>query len=103
MTITFHEGQKLVEAVSDPVRAFILRVLACGEYTAEALARRVPAAASETDGHIRVLCSAGLVSVREDFGTRFVSLAPGADAIIRNYLDNNRIPHDPAFCALVGT
>ncbi len=103
MFITVHEGQRLVEAVSDPVRAFILRVLSCGEYTTDSLARRVPADISETEGHIRILRAAGLISVREDLGSRFVSLAPGADAIIRNYLENNRIPYDTAFCALVGT
>ncbi|MFZ5481084.1 MAG: autorepressor SdpR family transcription factor [Myxococcota bacterium] len=62
---------EVFQALSDPTRREILRLLREGDLTAGEIAARFPLAKSTLSGHFQVLRSAGLV-VAERQGTRIV-------------------------------
>ena len=62
---------KVFQALSDPTRREILRLLKNGDMTAGDIAERFPLAKSTLSGHFGVLKHAGLI-VAEKNGTRIV-------------------------------
>ncbi|UGT68780.1 metalloregulator ArsR/SmtB family transcription factor [Nocardia gipuzkoensis] len=76
---------KIFEALGDPVRRFILELVAADEQTAGAVVaavqQRAPISQPGVSQHLKVLRDAGLVSVRAEGTRRLYALAPeGVDA-----------------------
>ena len=63
-------------ALADPTRRQLVSLLAGGELSAGALARRFPVSRPAISRHLRVLREAGLVGVRADGKRRIYALDP---------------------------
>lgn len=79
------------EALGDPVRRVIVRLVAAGEQPAGALVEGVqrvhPISQPSVSQHLRVLRDAGLLTVRAEGTRRIYALDPDAVAAARDWLD----------------
>jgi DNA-binding transcriptional ArsR family regulator len=79
--------QVVLEAIVEPRRRAILRLVRDGELTAGAIARRFPDVARPTvSQHLRVLRGAGLVAERREGTRRFYRARPEALAELRAFV-----------------
>ncbi len=79
--------QAVLEALVEPRRREILRLVRDGELTAGAIAARFPDVARPTvSQHLRVLRGAGLVAERREGTRRFYRVRPDALAELREFV-----------------
>ena len=74
------------EAIAQPKRREILRLLAAGELSAGEIASRFDVTQPAISQHLRVLKEAGLVSERRDAQRRMYSLRPDGLADLHGFL-----------------
>jgi len=98
---TYDYGRKLVAALSDKARIRIVRILACGDQTLPMLEKQLELSEEELKADLTLLTDIKLVSSWSDGTSIFFVLSPGAEPIIRNFLENNHIPADDEFCMLL--
>lgn len=81
-------AEPVFDALGDPQRRAILRLLSLGDSSVQALADRLPVSRPAVSRHLRVLKSAGLV-VEDPQGTRRIYRlrAEGVDAV-RDYVES---------------
>ena len=77
----------VLDALGDPTRRRLLRLLRDGERTVADLTRAVPVTQSAVSQHLRVLREAGLVSDRPDGRRRFYRVERDGLAAVRAYVD----------------
>jgi DNA-binding transcriptional ArsR family regulator len=76
-----------LDALGDPSRREILRLLATRNQSVQEIADALPISRPAVSRHLRVLKGAGLVA-EEPVGTRRIyHLEPGGDAAVRDYLE----------------
>jgi len=80
----------LFQALSDPTRRAVLERLARGPATVTELAAPFDMALPSFLAHVRRLEASGLVETTKDGRVRTVTLAPGAFAPVRTWLDEQR-------------
>lgn len=98
---TWQYGRKLVAALTDQTRIRIVRVLACGDRTLPMLEKQLDISEEELKADLSLLTDIKLVTSWSDGTSVFFILSPGAEPIIRNFLENNHIPADDEFCMLL--
>ena len=98
---TWQYGRKLVAALTDKTRVRIVRILACGDRTLPMLEKELSISQEELKAHLTLLSDIQLVASWSDEASVFFVLSPGAEPIIRNFLENNHIPADDEFCMLL--
>ena len=98
---TWQYGRKLVAALSDETRVRLVRILACGDRTLPQLEKQLAISEEELKANLTLLTDIKLVATWSDGGSVFFVLSPGAEPIIRNFLENNHIPADDEFCLLL--
>jgi predicted transcriptional regulator len=98
---TFDYGRKLVAALSDDTRIQLVRVLACGNRTLAQLEKQLAVSEDELKANISLLVDIKLVTSWSDGTEIYFVLSPGAEPIIRNFLETNHIPADDEFCLLL--
>ncbi|MGW0181339.1 ArsR/SmtB family transcription factor [Nocardia sp. NPDC003345] len=90
---------RVFEALGDPVRRRILRLVAAGEQTAgglvEGVRQHTPISQPAVSQHLRTLREAGLVSVRPEGSKRFYGLDPEGVSIAREWLADLLDPMEP--------
>ena len=74
------------EAIAQPKRREILRLLAAGELSAGEIASRFDVTQPAISQHLRILKEAGLVSERRDAQRRMYSLRPDGLADLHGFL-----------------
>lgn len=74
------------EAIAQPKRREILRLLAAGELSAGEIASRFEVTQPAISQHLRILKEAGLVSERRDAQRRMYSLRPDGLADLHGFL-----------------
>jgi DNA-binding transcriptional ArsR family regulator len=77
---------EIFEAIAQPKRREILRLLASGERTAGEIASRFPVSQPAISQHLRTLREAGLISERRDGVRRFYSLRADGLADLQHFL-----------------
>ncbi|WP_327149376.1 ArsR/SmtB family transcription factor [Nocardia sp. NBC_01329] len=81
---------RVFEALGDPVRRAILRLMSGGERSAGALVEEIrahtPISQPAVSQHLKVLREAGLVHVRSEANRRFYALEPAGIATAREWL-----------------
>ena len=98
---SFNYGRKLIAALSDKTRVHLVRILACGDRTLPMLEKELSISQEELKAHLELLSNIQLVNTRNDEASLYFVLSPGADPVIRNFLENNHIPADEEFCRLM--
>ena len=98
---TFEYGRKLIAALSDETRIRLVRILACGDRTLSQLEKQLIISEEELKANLSLLVDIKLVTSWSDDTTIYFVLSPGAEPIIRNFLENNHIPADDEFCLLL--
>lgn len=97
------ESSVIFEALADPTRREILRLLAHGELAATDVSNAVTwIGRTAVSSHLRILRTAGLIDERRDGKFRYYSInpAPAAgvveflSAVYRSSLDDLRVPRD---------
>lgn len=77
-----------LDAVGNPTRRAMLRLLRHGEHTVRELTDALPVTQSAVSQHLRVLHDAGLVSVRPEGTRRLYAVDLGGLATIRAWVDS---------------
>jgi DNA-binding transcriptional ArsR family regulator len=77
---------EVFEAIAQPKRREILRLLASGERTAGEIASRFPVSQPAISQHLRTLREAGLITARRDGVRRFYSVRSEGLADLQNFL-----------------
>ena len=98
---TLNYGRKLVAALSDETRIRLVRILACGDRTLQQLEKQLTISEDELKANLSLLVDIKLVTTWSDAASIYFVLSPGAEPIIRNFLENNHIPADEEFCLLL--
>jgi DNA-binding transcriptional ArsR family regulator len=80
----------VLQALADPSRRVVLRILRDHDATAGELADALPIARPGVSRHLRVLREAGLVDVRQDAQRRIYRLRPEALADLDDWLGEYR-------------
>jgi DNA-binding transcriptional ArsR family regulator len=75
------------EALGDPQRREILRLLGRGDKPVHAIAESLPISRPAVSRHLRVLKAAGLVDQRPEGTERIYSLQPDGVAAVQAYLE----------------
>ena len=78
----------VLDALGDPQRREILRLLGGGEKPVHAIAARLPISRPAVSRHLRVLRDAGLVDQRADGTERIYSLDTGGVGALQQYLES---------------
>jgi DNA-binding transcriptional ArsR family regulator len=77
---------EVFEAIAQPTRREILRLLTDGELSAGAIGQRFPVTQPAISQHLRVLREAGLVSERRDGARRLYRMRPEGLADLQSFL-----------------
>ena len=77
---------QVFEAIAQPTRREILRMLGAGELNAGAIASRFDVSQPAVSQHLKVLKEAGLVSERRDGTRRLYSVRPEGFADLHDFL-----------------
>ncbi|MEM0935660.1 MAG: metalloregulator ArsR/SmtB family transcription factor [Pseudomonadota bacterium] len=76
-----------IVAIADPTRRAILERIRAGEASVGEIAACLPVTRPAVSQHLRVLCDAGLLTVRQAGTRRLYRLAPNGAADLRAWLD----------------
>ncbi|MFL6109181.1 MAG: ArsR/SmtB family transcription factor [Marmoricola sp.] len=81
------DSSAALDALGDPQRREILRLLGESDKPVHALAEVLPISRPAVSRHLRVLKESGLVDQRAEGTERIYSLAPGGAAAVQAYLE----------------
>jgi DNA-binding transcriptional ArsR family regulator len=87
MTDALEAAGPLLDALGDPTRRRLLRLLRDGERTVADLTAALPVTQSAVSQHLRVLREAGLVSDRPDGRRRYYRVERDGLSAVRAYVD----------------
>jgi DNA-binding transcriptional ArsR family regulator len=81
------DSSAALDALGDPQRREILRLLGEGDKPVHAIAEALPISRPAVSRHLRVLKESGLVDQRAEGTARIYSLAPEGAAAVQAYLE----------------
>ncbi len=81
-------GEAALDAVGNPTRRAVLRLLRDGERTVREMTDDLPVTQSAVSQHLRVLHDAGLVTVRAEGTRRLYAVDLGGLGLVRAWVDS---------------